>query len=101
MCQVIISETFKIWLRELRDNIGKANILRRISRAEKGNLGDYKPVRGKIFEFRIDVGPGYRLYFAFKKKKIILLLYGGNKSNQNSDITRAERLLNEWEANNE
>ena len=55
------TEIFDRWLSRLKDAKGKVAILRRISRAKGGNLGDIKPVGGDVTEMRLDVGPGYRL----------------------------------------
>jgi putative addiction module killer protein len=52
------------WLRQLRDGQGKAAIIRRLNRLEQGNFGDFKPLRDGVHELRIDVGPGYRVYYA-------------------------------------
>lgn len=54
-----------------------------------GNFGDCKPVGGSVSEMRIDVGPGYRVYFMRRGKTVYVLLAGGDKSTQRSDISRA------------
>lgn len=60
----------------------------RIDRAEEGNLGDVKFFEG-IGEMRIDYGPGYRVYFLRQGDVLVLLLCGGEKSTQQTDIKRA------------
>ena len=77
--------------------VAKARILLRLKHVELGNLGDVQSVGGKILELRIDYGPGYRIYFARKGNSIILLLIGGDKSTQTSDIEKAKKLLTELE----
>ena len=62
-----------------------------------GNLGDCKSVGDGVSEMRIDYGPGYRLYFAWREDKLILLLVDGDKSTQQKDIARAKRLNGEYE----
>lgn len=57
--------------------------------SEHGNLGDWKPLRDGVSEMRIDVGPGYRLYFTRRGKTVIVLLCGGDKAMQDIDIKRA------------
>lgn len=68
-------------------------IARRISRIKDGNLGDCKAVGMGIFETRVHVGPGYRVYFAFQGDEVIVLLCAGDKSSQSRDIGLAEREL--------
>jgi len=45
-----------------------------------------------VSELRIDYGPGYRLYFALRGQELVILLCGGDKRTQNTDLARAERL---------
>jgi putative addiction module killer protein len=55
-----------------------------------GNFGAVKPVGNGISELKIDHGPGYRVYFAMSGKTVVLLLIGGDKSTQQSDINTAK-----------
>jgi putative addiction module killer protein len=57
-----------------------------------GTLGETKPLDGGLFEAKIRYGPGYRLYFINKGKRIIVLLCGGDKSTQKRDIKRAKEM---------
>jgi putative addiction module killer protein len=82
-------QPFTEWLNSLKDRKGADKILLRIRRIQTGNLGDYKPIASGVFEFRIDSGPGYRVYFGKVGSRVILLLCGGDKSSQDSDIQRA------------
>ncbi|MCL6706980.1 type II toxin-antitoxin system RelE/ParE family toxin [Pseudomonas sp. R2.Fl] len=84
------------WLRKLRDLQGKAAIIRRLNRLEGGNFGDFKPLREGVHELRIDVGPGYRVYYARSDKTVILLLCGGSKQTQGADIDRACDYWRDW-----
>jgi putative addiction module killer protein len=86
------TDEFKYWLLGLRDMKAKARIAARIARAENGNLGDTKPVGDGVREMRIDHGPGYRVYFRQRGTVLVILLCGGDKSTQRSDIRRALEL---------
>lgn len=89
------TEKFSKWLRKLKDAVAKVSILRRILRLENGNFGDSKPVGEGVFEMRIDVGQGYRIYFTNKDNKIVILLVGGDKSTQEDDIRTAKEMAKE------
>lgn len=89
------SEAFRSWLRKLKDTAAKAKILMRIKRAELGNFGDSKSLGAGLWEMRIDFGPGYRVYYGQDGEVAYLLLCGGDKSTQQTDIARARAL---WEA---
>lgn len=86
------SDEFNDWLVNLKDHAGKALILKRIRSAEAGNFGDCEPVGEGVSEMRIHFGPGYRVYFTRCGNVIYLLLMGGNKSTQKSDILRAKAM---------
>ncbi len=87
---------FGDWWQSLRDKKAMAAIDQRIMRMESGNFGDCKFLRDGVWELRIDVGPGYRVYYAKDGLTLILLLCGGDKRKQNSDIGRACGFWNEW-----
>ncbi|MBK8750883.1 MAG: type II toxin-antitoxin system RelE/ParE family toxin [Candidatus Competibacteraceae bacterium] len=91
------TETFAQWLAALRDVHAKARIAMRLDRVRAGNLGDAKPVGEGVSELRVDVGPGYRLYFTQRSGRVILLLAGGDKSTQARDIQRAQAIARELE----
>lgn len=76
------------WLAAL-DNRTRARIAVRIDRVSLGNFGDCKPLGSGVSELRIDFGPGYRVYYGMLGKECVLLLCGGDKRRQSSDITRA------------
>jgi putative addiction module killer protein len=89
------TKSFETWHLSLRDLRAKIAIARRLERAKQGNLGDVKSVGGNVSEMRINIGAGYRVYFTMRKGMIIVLLAGGNKSTQNSDIKRAIKMAQE------
>lgn len=93
MYQLQSTEIFDQWLRNLRDRKGRARILARLESVQLGNLGDVKAVGDGVREMRLDVGPGYRVYFAQRGRVLLLLLCGGDKSTQARDIGKARRIL--------
>ncbi len=106
MVEVIRTHDFDVWLTKLKDRAGRLRILKRIDRLANGNPGDAKSVGNGVLELRLDVGPGYRVYYAKHGDLLILLLCGGDKSTQHNDIDRAHRLAGQWrtdmkEANDE
>jgi len=81
---------FRKWLLNLRDIHARARIRVRLNRIRSGNFGDVKSVGDGISELRIPHGPGYRVYFAKEGNIIVLLLCGGDKSSQATDIKTAK-----------
>lgn len=94
MNQIIITDNFAHWLEKLKNPIAKATIARRIKNAIKGNFGDHKLLAGTggLYEMRIDTGKGYRIYYAQKGEIIYILLHGGDKSTQQTDIDKAKAI---------
>lgn len=89
------TEIFAQWLDALRDVHARARIQARIERLAGGNPGDVRPVGEGVSEMRIDYGPGYRVYFRRLGHELVILLAGGDKSSQASDIRLALRLASE------
>ena len=87
---------FEKWLESLKDKKTRQIIQTRLDRVTFGNLGDVKSVGEDVFEFRIDYGPGFRVYFSFHGQKILLLLMGGEKHSQAKDIEKAKQYLKDW-----
>jgi putative addiction module killer protein len=90
-------DLFQTWLDDLRDMRARVAIQRRIDRLAAGNFGDHKVCRGGISELRIDVGPGYRVYYAKTGKAILLIVCGGDKRTQATDIERAVKCWEEYQ----
>ena len=86
------TSVFDDWFSGLRDRQAKARVQARIDRAELGNFGDYKSVGEGVFEMRIFYGAGYRVYFVQRGSEIVVLLAGGDKSIQSTDIQKAIQL---------
>lgn len=89
-------EPFTEWLNGLRDFKAQARIRMRLNRLSLGNFGDCTPVGEGVLELRVHVGPGYRIYFARHGKVVVVLLTGGDKSSQQTDIKRAKELWADW-----
>ncbi len=85
------------WLKQLRDVVAKTAVVRRVNRIELGNFGDHKFCREGVWELRIDVGAGYRVYYAVAGQQIVLLLCGGDKRTQDADIDRACAYWQDWQ----
>jgi putative addiction module killer protein len=79
----------------LKDRIAKARILYRIDAATLGNFGECEPVGEGVSEMKINLGPGYRIYFTRVGTVVYMLLAGGDKSSQKRDIKRAIKLARE------
>lgn len=88
---------FGEWFAKLADQRAKARIGSRLDRLEDGNFGDSKALGGGLFELRVDCGPGYRVYYGMIGRSRVLLLCGGDKRNQPSDIRRAREYFRDYE----
>lgn len=92
MYEIRQTEVFVKWLNSLNDLLGRTRILARIKRLEEGHHGDVVSVGGGVLEMRIHTGPGYRVYYSRVGNEVILLLAGGDKSTQASDVKKAIRM---------
>lgn len=86
------------WFNKLKDKRAKAKIEIRLKRLELGNFGDCKSLGNGIHELRITEGQAYRVYFGQKDKEVILLLCGGDKSTQHTDIKLAKQYWRNYNA---
>lgn len=81
---------FRNWLERLKDRKARAIIDARLTRVRMGNLGHCRSVGHGVLELKINFGPGYRVYFGQDGDKVVVLLLGGDKKTQSSDIKRAQ-----------
>jgi putative addiction module killer protein len=84
------------WLQSLQDKRAQAKIRVRLKRLEAGMFGDCEPVGDGVLELREHLGAGYRVYFSRHGKAIVILLCGGNKKTQSSDIKTAKQYWADW-----
>lgn len=81
-------EPFAEWFARL-DEVAGTKVTRALIRLEQGNSSNVKGVGAGVFEYRIDFGPGYRVYFGRDGEAIVVLLMGGTKKRQQRDIEAA------------
>ena len=98
-CQVRVEETedYRDWIDALKDGAGRARILVRVERLIQGNPGQHRELTDGVSELKIDFGPGYRVYYAQRGTRLLLLLAGGDKSTQQKDIVKAIRLARNFQ----
>ena len=87
---------FDEWFDSLRDRKMQAAVDSRLARVRAGNFGDSKSVSGGVFELRIALGPGLRVYYGLQGRQIVVLLGGGDKGSQTRDIRRAQQWWKEF-----
>jgi len=95
MFDIRTTSIFDVWFTALRDLQAQARIQARIRRLSMGNPGDHRNLGAGIIEMRIDYGPGYRVYYCVRGQVAFLLLCGGDKRTQQSDIERAQVMIEE------
>lgn len=87
-----MTEEYRDWILGLKDVTVRARIQVRVDRLAHGNPGQHRVLTGGVSELKIDVGPGYRVYYTERRGVLIVLLAGGDKSTQSRDIRLALRL---------
>jgi len=86
------TDQYREWIEGLRDRAARARILVRVDRLIHGNPGVHRNLTSGVSELKIDVGPGYRVYYSQRGTVLLLLLAGGDKSTQDDDISKAVAL---------
>lgn len=89
MYEITFTPGFESWLNGLSDRRTRIRLSRRLTRAKRGLLGDVVSVGQGVFEMREFFGPGWRMYYAFRGRNLLLMLTGGSKGSQTADIERA------------
>lgn len=80
---------FDLWLEGLEDRLTRVRLAKRLDKVQRGLLGDVEPVGMGVFEMREFFGPGWRMYYTERNGMLIVMLGGGDKSTQKSDIAKA------------
>lgn len=94
---IIRTDTFAAWFKGLRDRAAAARIAIHIDRLAWGNPGKHRNLTSGVREMKVDFGPGYRVYFTERSGEIVILLCGGDKKSQDSDIATAIRMVSKLE----
>lgn len=87
--RVEMTEVYRDWINSLKDRVGRARVQVRVDRLVHGNPGQHRALTGGVCELKIDFGPGYRVYYTERKGVLVILLAGGDKSSQKTDIETA------------
>lgn len=91
---------FGEWFEGL-DSQAAAKVATALYRLEQGNFSNVKSVGKGAAEYKIDFGPGYRIYFGRDGDYLIILLGGGSKKTQSADIKRAQALWAQYKIDKE
>ncbi len=92
MLSIKYTVEFKAWLFGLKDGLTHRRLARRLEKAQSGQLGDVKTVGSGVFEMREHFGPGWRMYYIQRGSVLIVMLGGGDKASQATDIAKAVKL---------
>ena len=90
-------DPYQNWLDRLKDLRARVAIQRRVDRIATGYFGDHKHCRAGVCELRVDLGPGYRVYYAQAGRAIVVLLCGGDKRSQAADIEIAVKYWTDYQ----
>ena len=90
--QVEKTDEYREWIDGLKDRAGRARVLMRVDRLIHGNPGQHRDLTEGMSELKVDVGPGYRVYYSLRGSRLLLLIAGGDKSTQARDIAKALEL---------
>jgi putative addiction module killer protein len=91
------TDEYRDWIDDLKDKAGRARVLMRVDRLIHGNPGKHRDLTEGVSELKVDVGPGYRVYYSQRGDRLLLILVGGDKSTQAKDIAKALELNRNFE----
>ena len=83
------SSPFGNWFNDL-DSTAASRVTTAFYRLQYGNFSNVRSVGSGVSEYKVDFGPGYRIYFGQDGNTLIILLIGGAKKTQNTDIEKAK-----------
>ena len=86
------TDEYRDWIDGLKDQAGRSRVLMRVDRLIHGNPGSHRNLTEGMSELKVDVGPGYRVYYSERGNRLLLPIAGGDKSTQARDIARALEL---------
>lgn len=90
--RVEFTREYLSWVNGLSDLVGRSRVLQRVHRLAEGNPGSHRYLGKGVLELKIDVGPGYRVYYLLLGAKHLVVLLGGDKGTQARDIRKAMEL---------
>lgn len=91
------TDYYNDWIDNLKDRAVRARILVRVDRLIHANPAQHRALTDGVFELKIDIGPGYRVYYTKRGSRILLLLAGGDKATQQKDIQLAIQLAKNFQ----
>ena len=91
------TDVYREWIDALKDRAGRARVLVRVDRLIQGNPGQHRSLTDGVSELKVDVGPGYRVCYAQRGSRLLLLLAGGDKSTQQKDVAKAIHLAKHFQ----
>jgi putative addiction module killer protein len=97
MYEIRKTEEFDGWLKGIRDSVTQKRLLARLRKVSLGSLGDVSPIANGIWEMREHFGVGWRMYYIQHGRIVLLMLGGGSKATQTSDIERVKKRLENLE----
>lgn len=74
ICTLKQLDEFSDWLKGLKDGLTRQRLIKRLRKAQLGNLGDVEPVGEGVFEMREHFGPGWRMYYVQHGELVIVIL---------------------------
>jgi putative addiction module killer protein len=89
---------FAEWMDSIEGQPVYGAVMARLDRLEQGNFGNHHSVGEGVSELVLDIGPGYRVYFGRDGESLVILLVGGSKKSQQSDIETAKRYWRKYNA---
>ena len=88
-------QRFAAWFERL-DAVAAAKVAIALTRIERGNVSNAKGVGGGVLEYKVDFGPGYRIYFGKDGERLVILIGGGTKKRQAHDIASAQECWTDY-----